>query len=47
MVVLTVTLLFDYLWFKFNLLLLRGDVEINPGPKQNTAKKFSSLTLIV
>ena len=41
MLVITVALIFDYLWFKCSLLLLCGDVEVNPGPKQNTAKKFS------
>ena len=40
MLVSTVALLFDYLWFKFNLLLLRGDFELNPGHKHNTEKKF-------
>ena len=39
--VITVALIFDYLWFKCNLLLLCGDIELNPGLKQNTAKKFS------
>ena len=34
MLVITVALIFDYLWFKCNLLLLCGDVELNPGPKQ-------------
>ena len=41
MLVITVTLIFDYLRFKCNLLLLCGDVELNPGSKQNTAKKFT------
>ena len=41
MLVITVVLIFDYLWFKCNLLLLYGDVELNRGPKQNTAKKIS------
>ena len=41
MLVITVALIFDYLCFKCNLLLLCGDVELNPGPKQNTAKNFS------
>ena len=41
MLVTTVTLIFDYLWFKCNLLLLCVDFELNPGPKQNNAKKFS------
>ena len=41
MLIITVALIFDDLWFKYNLLLLCGDVELNPGPKQNTAKKFS------
>ena len=40
MPVITVALIFDYLWFKCNLLLLCGDVKLNPGPKQNTAKKL-------
>ena len=39
--VITVALIFDYLCFKCNLLLLCDDVELNPGPKQNTAKKFT------
>ena len=39
MLVIIVALIFDYLWFKCNLLLLCGDVELNPGLKQNTAKK--------
>ena len=41
MLVITVSLILDYLCFKCNLLLLCGDVEPNPGPKQNTAKKFT------
>ena len=41
MLIITVALIFDDLWFKCDLLLLCGDVELNPGPKQNTAKKFS------
>ena len=41
MPVTTVALIFDCLCFKYNLLLLCGDVELNPGPKQNTAKKFT------
>ena len=41
MLVINVALIFDYLCFKYNLLLLCGDVEINPGPKQNTAKKIT------
>ena len=41
MLVITVALIFDYLWFKCNLLLVCGDVELNPGPKQNTAQIFS------
>ena len=41
MLVITVTLIFNYLWFECNLLLLWGDIELNPGPKQNTAKKIS------
>ena len=40
MLVITDALLSDYL-FTRNLLLLCGDVELNPGPNQNTAKKFS------
>ena len=36
MVAITVALIFDYPWFKYKLLLLCGDVEFNPGPKQNT-----------
>ena len=45
MLVITVALIFDYLCFKCNLLLLCSDVELNPGPKQNTAKKIDSLPL--
>ena len=41
----TIALLFDYLWFMCNLLLLCGDVEHNPGPNQNTAKKIFFLPL--
>ena len=41
MLVITVDLLFDYLWFTCNLLLLCGDVELNLGSNQNTAKKLS------
>ena len=37
--VIAVALLFDYLWFTRNLLLLCGDVELNPGPNQNTTEK--------
>ena len=44
MLVIPVALIFDYLCFKCNLLLLCGDVELNPGPKQNTAKKLLSAT---
>ena len=40
--VITVPLLFDYLCFTCNLLLLCGDVELNPGPNQNTAKRLST-----
>ena len=40
MLVISVALLFDYLWFMCNLLLLCGDVELNSGPNQNTAKKI-------
>ena len=29
------------MWFKCNLLLLCGDVELNPGLKQDTGKKLS------
>ena len=36
MLVITVALIFDYLCFKCNLLLLCGDVELNPGLKQNS-----------
>ena len=39
--VITVALIFDYLCLRCNLVLLYGDVEFNPGPKQNTAKKFA------
>ena len=37
--VIAVALLFDYLWFTRNLLLLCGDVELNPGSTQNTTEK--------
>ena len=43
--VITVVLLFDYLWFTCNLLLLCGDVELNPEPNQNSAKKTFYLPL--
>ena len=39
--VITVALLSYYRWFTCNLLLLRDDGELNPGPSQNTAKKLS------
>ena len=39
--VITVALLSDYLWLTNNLLLLCGDVELNPELNQNTAKKLS------
>ena len=42
--VITVALIFDYLCFKCNLLLLCDDVELNPGPKQNTQKNLLSAT---
>ena len=45
MLVITVALLFNYMWFTCNLLLLCGDVELNPGPNQNTAKNFSNYHL--
>ena len=41
MLVIPVALIFDYLWFMCNLLLVCGDVELNPGLKQNTPKNFS------
>ena len=41
MLVITVALIFDYLCFKYNLILLCGDVEFNLGPIQNTAKEFA------
>ena len=44
MLIITVALIFDYMWFKCNLVLLYGDVELDAGPKQNTAKKFISVT---
>ena len=44
MLVITVALLFDYLCFKCNLLLPCGDVELNLGPKENTAKKILFVT---
>ena len=31
----------DYLSFKCNLLMLCGDIELNSGPKNNTAEKRS------
>ena len=45
MLVITVAVVFNYLCFKCNLLLLCGDVELNPGPKQNIAKKIYYLPL--
>ena len=39
--VITVALIFDYQWLKCNLLLLCSNVELNPGPKQNTTQEFS------
>ena len=36
-----VFLLLDYLWFKYNLLLLFRDVKLNPGPKKKHCKKNS------
>ena len=39
--VITAALIFDYLCFRCNLVLLYGDVELNPVPKQNTAKKIT------
>ena len=49
MLVITVALLLDYLWFTCNLLLLRGDVKPNSEPDQNTAKNslFATRTLIL
>ena len=44
MLVITFALLFDYPWFKWNLLLLCGNVELNPRPKHNTAKNFLFVT---
>ena len=44
MLVITIALLFDYLWFKCKLLLLCGDVELNLEPTQNTVIKFSAIT---
>ena len=41
----TVALLSDYLWFTCNLLLLCGDFELNPGPNQNTVKGTFNLSL--
>ena len=38
--VFTFVLLFNYLWFTCNSVLLCGDVELNPDPNQNTAKNF-------
>ena len=45
MLVITDALIFDYLCFSYNLLLLCGNVELNPGPKQNTVKKVYYLPL--
>ena len=42
--VITVPLLSDNLWFMCNLLLLCGDVELNPGPNQNIAKNLQFVT---
>ena len=39
--VITVALISDYLWFTCNLLLLCCNVELSPGLNQNTAKKLS------
>ena len=44
MLVITVAIIFDYLCFKLNLLLLCGDVELNPEPKENTEKNLLSAT---
>ena len=41
MLVITAALIFGYLCFKYNLLLLCGDVELNPGPKHKTGEKFT------
>ena len=41
MLIITVAFTFDYLCFKCNLIFLCGDTELNPGPKQSTAKKFT------
>ena len=48
MLVITVALLFNYLWFMYNILLLCGDVELNPAPNQNIVKNllFATRTLI-
>ena len=43
--IIIVALTFDYLCFNCNLLLLCGEVEVNPGPKQNTAKQNFYLPL--
>ena len=40
MLVIAVALIFDYLRFKCNLILLCGDIDLNTGPKQNTANKI-------
>ena len=42
--VITIALIFDYLWFTCKLLSLCDDVELNPGSKQNTPKNFLSAT---
>ena len=44
MLVITVAIIFDYLCFKLNLLLLCGDVELNPESKENTEKNLLSAT---
>ena len=41
MLVTTITLLYYCLWFKCDLLLLSGDVELNTRPKQNSGKRSS------
>ena len=45
MLVITVALLFEYLWFKCSLFLLCGDVERTPGLKPNAANKKFYLQL--
>ena len=47
MLVIIVALLFDYLWFTCNLLLLCGKIKLNPWLKSKTAKKLPTFRLNV